>query len=80
MLQDIDQQEEIPFRMTENFSPYKASWFTEFLYLFIRGMKNYFRNYRVILSDLFMAVVRNIKITYSQSIILHILYIYIYLF
>ena len=77
MLQDIDQQEEIPFRMTENFSPYKASWFTEFLYLFIRGMKNYFRNYRVILSDLFMAVVRNIKIIYSQSIILYIIYIYI---
>jgi hypothetical protein len=61
MLQDIDRQEEIPFRMDENFSPYKASWLTEFLYLLIRGVKNYFRNYRVILADLFMAIVRTKK-------------------
>jgi hypothetical protein len=81
MLEDIEHQEEIPFRMSENFSPYKASWFTEFFYLFIRGVKNYFRNYRVFLADLCMAIVRtktNLS-SFIRQVLLYIYNIYIYL-
>jgi hypothetical protein len=60
LIQDIEKQRQEQFRVPKNFSPYKASWFAEFFYLFIRGMQNYYRNIRLIISDFFMAAVREV--------------------
>lgn len=43
--------------LRDNYTPYKASFFTELRLLFIRGVKNYFRNWRTIILDVAMAVV-----------------------
>lgn len=45
------------FNLPSNYTPYKASFMIQMVYLLQRSFSNYFRNYKVVITDLLMVIV-----------------------
>ena len=51
------------FSAPKSYTPYKSNWFEQIYFLLDRSFKNYIRNHKVVLNDLFMVLVRIITIS-----------------